>query len=219
MTGYVADLSWKSGARAIEKLDRLRSTMAVNVLILRYTFIACLVFISYFQHSRWSGQNSNCCNNFIYMVRFPFLSYLVNAMKFCILIQTTLKTPSPSYSNRRLDAYFRHWHHGPLRQFICRIAVKVQEQPCLLRLPNFLRKWSNTEVEKSLQTNSIPNLWILGWIYYRVFRTQRFLFFQWPTDRNSASSSRHIYGCIIMDVPYYVESHEGSHDSCFQTDD
>ena len=35
MTGYVADLSWKSGARAIEKLDRLRSTMAVNVLIYR----------------------------------------------------------------------------------------------------------------------------------------------------------------------------------------
>ena len=33
MTGYVADLSWKSGARVIEKLDRLRSTMAVNVLI------------------------------------------------------------------------------------------------------------------------------------------------------------------------------------------
>ena len=33
MTRYVADLSWKSGARAIEKLDRLRSTMAVNVLI------------------------------------------------------------------------------------------------------------------------------------------------------------------------------------------
>ena len=32
MTGYVADLSWNSGARAIEKLDRLRSTMAVNVL-------------------------------------------------------------------------------------------------------------------------------------------------------------------------------------------
>ena len=32
MTGYVADLSWKSGERAIEKLDRLRSTMAVNVL-------------------------------------------------------------------------------------------------------------------------------------------------------------------------------------------
>jgi len=32
MTGYVTDLSWKSGARAIEKLDRLRSTMAVNVL-------------------------------------------------------------------------------------------------------------------------------------------------------------------------------------------
>ena len=34
MTGYVADLSWKSGARAIEKLDRLKSTMAVNVLTL-----------------------------------------------------------------------------------------------------------------------------------------------------------------------------------------
>ena len=32
MTGYVADLNWKIGARAIEKLDRLRSTMAVNVL-------------------------------------------------------------------------------------------------------------------------------------------------------------------------------------------
>ena len=32
MTGYVAGLSWKSGAPAIEKLDRLRSTMAVNVL-------------------------------------------------------------------------------------------------------------------------------------------------------------------------------------------
>jgi len=32
MTGYVADLSWKSGARAIEKLDRVRSTLAVNVL-------------------------------------------------------------------------------------------------------------------------------------------------------------------------------------------
>ena len=33
MTGYVADLSWKSGTRAIEKLDRPRSTMAVNGLI------------------------------------------------------------------------------------------------------------------------------------------------------------------------------------------
>jgi len=33
MTGYVADLSWKSGACAIEKLDQLRSTMAVNVLM------------------------------------------------------------------------------------------------------------------------------------------------------------------------------------------
>ena len=36
MTGYVADLSWKSGARVIEKLDRLRSTMAVNVLSVSY---------------------------------------------------------------------------------------------------------------------------------------------------------------------------------------
>ena len=35
MTDYVADLSWKSGASAIEKLDRLRSNMAVNVLSLR----------------------------------------------------------------------------------------------------------------------------------------------------------------------------------------
>jgi len=32
MTGYVDDLSRKSGVRTIEKLDRLRSTMAVNVL-------------------------------------------------------------------------------------------------------------------------------------------------------------------------------------------
>ena len=29
MTGYVADLSWKSGARAIEELDRLRSKLAI----------------------------------------------------------------------------------------------------------------------------------------------------------------------------------------------
>ena len=40
MTGYVADLSWKNGARAIEKLDRLRSTMAVNVL----TYDSCISF-------------------------------------------------------------------------------------------------------------------------------------------------------------------------------
>jgi len=53
MTGHVADLSWKNGTRAIEKLDRLsstlailsmnllnrlRSTMAVNVLSLRFLF-------------------------------------------------------------------------------------------------------------------------------------------------------------------------------------
>jgi len=36
MTGHVADLSWKIGARAIEKLDRLRSTLAVNVLTSLY---------------------------------------------------------------------------------------------------------------------------------------------------------------------------------------
>ena len=29
MTGYVADLSWKSGERAIEKLDGLRSMLAI----------------------------------------------------------------------------------------------------------------------------------------------------------------------------------------------
>ena len=29
MTDYVADLSWKSGAPAIEKLDQLRSTLAI----------------------------------------------------------------------------------------------------------------------------------------------------------------------------------------------
>ena len=41
MTGYVADLSWKSGARAIEKLDRLRSTMEVNVLIKKQILFPC----------------------------------------------------------------------------------------------------------------------------------------------------------------------------------
>ena len=44
MTGYVADLSRKSGARAIEKLDRLRSTMAVNVLIHRQDLVNFTVF-------------------------------------------------------------------------------------------------------------------------------------------------------------------------------
>jgi len=29
MTGHAADLSWKNGARAIEKLDRLRSKLAI----------------------------------------------------------------------------------------------------------------------------------------------------------------------------------------------
>ena len=29
MTGYVADLSWKGGVHAIEKLDRLRLTLAI----------------------------------------------------------------------------------------------------------------------------------------------------------------------------------------------
>ena len=33
MTGHIAHLRWKSGVHAIEKLDWLRSTMAVNVLI------------------------------------------------------------------------------------------------------------------------------------------------------------------------------------------
>jgi len=46
MTGYVADLSWKSGARAIEKLDGLRSTMAVNVL--RFIMTIC------YSHQFWN---------------------------------------------------------------------------------------------------------------------------------------------------------------------
>jgi len=29
MTGHAADLSWKSGARTIEKLDQLRSMLAI----------------------------------------------------------------------------------------------------------------------------------------------------------------------------------------------
>ena len=37
MTGYVADLSWKSGARAIEKLDRLRSTLTILTWIIKST--------------------------------------------------------------------------------------------------------------------------------------------------------------------------------------
>ena len=45
MTGYVADLSWKSGARAIEKLDRLRSTMAVNVLKQQQTGAGGLLYL------------------------------------------------------------------------------------------------------------------------------------------------------------------------------
>ena len=41
MTGYVADLSWKSGVRAIEKLDRLRSTLAILTLnVLTTTIVA-----------------------------------------------------------------------------------------------------------------------------------------------------------------------------------
>ena len=49
MTGYIADLSWKSGVRAIEKLDRLRSTMAVNVLrvyILEYLSFPYMHFVT-----------------------------------------------------------------------------------------------------------------------------------------------------------------------------
>ena len=58
MTGYVADLSWKSGARAIEKLDRLRSTMAVNVLSDRHAEthseyqVECLLLLSDFDWNR-----------------------------------------------------------------------------------------------------------------------------------------------------------------------
>jgi hypothetical protein len=29
MTGHIADLSWKNGAHAIEKLDQLRSMLAI----------------------------------------------------------------------------------------------------------------------------------------------------------------------------------------------
>ena len=49
MTGYVADLSWKSGVRAIEKLDRLRSTMAVNVLRLLLDI-----------YSKWQQVSTHC---------------------------------------------------------------------------------------------------------------------------------------------------------------
>ena len=52
MTGYVADLSWKSGARAIEKLDRLRSTLAVNVLRQLYGF-------SLIRNDAWSDEGLN----------------------------------------------------------------------------------------------------------------------------------------------------------------
>jgi len=37
MTGHVADLSWKSGACAIEKLDQLRPTLAFLALIIKST--------------------------------------------------------------------------------------------------------------------------------------------------------------------------------------
>ena len=55
MTGYVADLSWKSGARAIEKLDRLRSAMAVNVLRWRRN-VAAQVFIELTEYQNIVSQ-------------------------------------------------------------------------------------------------------------------------------------------------------------------
>ena len=66
MTGYVADLSWKSGARAIEKLDRLRSTMAVNVLIVLCCLSLFVVLFMLFatslltQHFNKQGFNNYC---------------------------------------------------------------------------------------------------------------------------------------------------------------
>ena len=51
MTGYIADLSWKSGALAIEKLDRLRSTMAVNVLKCLFMNTAAITEIELFHVS------------------------------------------------------------------------------------------------------------------------------------------------------------------------
>ena len=66
MTGYVADLSWKSGVARDwkvrstkvdvgdfkhELLNRLRSTMAVNVLISRiYILLTSSCVIDYFQY-------------------------------------------------------------------------------------------------------------------------------------------------------------------------
>ena len=50
-TGYIADLSWKSGVGAIEKLDRLRSTMAVNVLSCAGLHVS--VFIDHHQARLW----------------------------------------------------------------------------------------------------------------------------------------------------------------------
>ena len=59
MTGYVADLSWKSGARAIEELDRLRSTMAVNVLITGFNKLDFNNNINQSLHKIISWFNSN----------------------------------------------------------------------------------------------------------------------------------------------------------------
>ena len=56
MTGYVADLSWKSGVRAIEKLDRLRSTLAILAWIIKSTKV---------------DYGSEC-------VKTPIISYVVN---------------------------------------------------------------------------------------------------------------------------------------------
>ena len=53
MTGYVADLSWKIGARAIEKLDRLRSTLAILAWIIKSTKV---------------DYGSECVNKYYYIL-------------------------------------------------------------------------------------------------------------------------------------------------------
>ena len=73
MTGYVADLSWKSGARTIEKLDRLRSTMAVNVLIqfLIFNFFFSPIFSIHFVFttgSQWRHWFSEMLLNLLMIV-------------------------------------------------------------------------------------------------------------------------------------------------------
>ena len=89
MTGYVADLSWKSGVHAIEKLDwdkvdagdfkhellnRLRSTMAVNVL----TWLSW-----YAQSGRWSSFGKRVWfseSNIVLVISYYLLFYLLNLL-------------------------------------------------------------------------------------------------------------------------------------------